>query len=83
MQRRNKQSWYMLTNLTDNTQRPVPMNRAARRYLRKLTGDVGLMPPILHPLTKEQRLAKIKAREEALAKQATEQNADTSEKKTV
>lgn len=61
--RRNPPAWYSFSDLTNNKQHTIPMNRAARRALKKLTGDIGLMPPILLPLTKEERLARIKAKE--------------------
>lgn len=44
----HRQSWYTMTN-QQGDQIVIPMNRAARRAIKKMTKDVGLLPPILRP----------------------------------
>lgn len=61
--RKNPPAWYTLSNLTNNTTHTIPMNRAARRALMKMTNDIAMMPPVIRPLTKAERLAKIADKE--------------------
>lgn len=61
--RKNPPAWYTFSNLTTNTSHTIPMNRAARRALKKMTRDVAMLPAVLKPLTKAERIAKIAEKE--------------------
>lgn len=61
--RKNPPAWYTFTNLSANTKHTIPLNRAARRALMKITGDIAMLPAVIKPLTKAERLAKMEQRE--------------------